>query len=297
LNHNATHRPLTVTAISTGNGSGIGGSFNNDTTTSGIEQLIISGGHITAQGSDFGIGGIGVQSLNLYGPAVLICNSSHFPVTATWIVLGNDFLLFVTEGSDLFSVSPSLSNDVSLAILFGKETEQNVENLSQIFLQIGSLDLPVETFWSFCVSGVVFKRCFGNESTKVKSLIVSLPSHGAYSIGAFGPGLAGFLEDSNGLSTFEVRSTNAFIAKARFVPFGSTVPTPSFSSTPTESDSNFFVILCILLGSFGFVVILHRVIIAIICRRWKRQRESTDPSSALALSLVDLRLLTVGKIV
>jgi hypothetical protein len=289
---------LKTAAVATGNGAGIGESSNGETSKN--EQLIISGGHITAQGAASGIGGLGVQSLNLSGPAVFICDSSQLPVTAGWIVLRNGFLLFVTEGSRLFNVSSYLSNDADLAILFRSETEANVEpleNLTQTLLHIGNLELPVETLWSFCVSGADFKRCFGNESTRIKSMIVSVPSIGSYSIEAFGAGLAGLLEDSTGSSKFEVDSRNTFIANARFVFFHSDVPTKSVSDTSRSTeqiDFSLTLILAIALGSFFFLVILHRVIIAIICRNWKRQEEPSNPSAALALSLVDLQPLTGG---
>jgi hypothetical protein len=136
----------------------------------------------------------------------------------------------------LFGVDPSSSNFVKLVILYESVTMENTESLSKLnttFLQIGNLTVPPSDDWMFCVSGVGYDDCFAARSSIMKSLIVSLPSLGNYSMKAFNDAVSGFLETREGVSIFSVASNRSFIAECYFVP----IATVSASPRPTVQFS------------------------------------------------------------
>jgi hypothetical protein len=196
------------------------------------------GGKIRANGTLAGIGSGGeggeVKLLRFSGNAVLTCdaNVSKFPVNASSIVISNASLMFITPRNRLFGVSPSNSNLFKLVILYESLTNQPQESLWKLnatFLQIGNLTIPQSNDWIFCVSDVGHNDCFPMRSSVVKSLIVSVPSVGNYSIRAFNNATSGFLETEEGVSILSVALNYSFFSKCHFVPDATATVAPSGS--------------------------------------------------------------------
>jgi hypothetical protein len=122
----------------------------------------------------------------------------------------------------LFRTSPSSSGSLNLTILFGDVTLEDVEpltGLSATFLQIGNLSFPGVPSWTFCVSGVGHEHRIDAQSSNVRSMIVTVPSGGTYSITAFSGATAGFLTTDEGNPSFEVAANGSFFPEGHFVPF------------------------------------------------------------------------------
>jgi hypothetical protein len=87
---------------------------------------------------------------------------------------------------------------------------------SVIFLQIANLSLP-HGRCEFCILSAASTRCFRTESTIVRSLIVSVPSEGGYSIRARAEDFAGFLAIADNEWSFGVGSNGVTVSDAYFV--------------------------------------------------------------------------------
>jgi hypothetical protein len=123
-----------------------------------------------------------------------------------------------------------------VGIFYEQTTSQDSEPLwllNSTFLQIGNVSAPTSDFWRFSVSGNGQEEVFDIESTEVKSLIVSVPSQGHYSIRALRSGSDGFFETDAGLWSFDVSSNFSFVPSAHFMTGG--LPTPAATATPTET--------------------------------------------------------------
>jgi hypothetical protein len=212
------------------------------------------GGTIRANGRLAGIGcggeGGAVGLLIFSGTAAVICNGGpgQFAVNASSIVLSNASVIFGTAGDRLFGVSPSREGRLSLAILYGNATSREAEPLSSLdapILQIGnvSFDPPLDgdgsaaVGWTFCVSGSDAGNCIAahfTEVREVKSVILSIPSLGSYSIRALLNGSGRVLETADEGALLTVSSNFSFIPVARFVvPPRSATPLPSATETFT----------------------------------------------------------------
>jgi hypothetical protein len=120
-------------------------------------------------------------------------------------------------------------------------TEQNNEPLSEldmILLQIGNLTVPRSNDWTFCISGMDHDDCFATESPRVKSMIVSIPSLGNYSMKAFNDATSGFLETGEGISIVSVASNRSFIKECHFVPDATAIATVAASPTIPKTISS-----------------------------------------------------------
>jgi hypothetical protein len=93
--------------------------------------------------------------------------------------------MITTSHNRVFGVSPLREGYLNLTLAYEKLTSRGSEPLwllNSTFVQIGNISLPISNFWKFCVSGIDYENCIDIESTKVKSLIFSVPSQGDYSI-------------------------------------------------------------------------------------------------------------------
>jgi hypothetical protein len=213
-----------ITASSSSDGAGIGSGDGTGTGSSIFVDLSILVGTIRANGTLAGIGsgGVGkVGHLTFSGRAVLICSSSNagtFPVNASSILFSDASAIFVTQRAPLFGVNPLHQGELNLTLMYGTVMADKAELLpsSATFLQIDNLSLPHGS-WEFCISGAASTRCFDTESTIVRSLIMSVPSQGSYSIRARAEDFAGFLAIADDNFAFNVAPTGVIVPHAYFV--------------------------------------------------------------------------------
>jgi hypothetical protein len=162
--------------------------------------------------------------------------TGKFPVNASSIVFSNDSFIFRTDRDPLFGVAPSRLNLPNFVITYGTVTKPEREPLSGLnvtFLQIGNVTAGQSSDGLLCVRGAIRKDCSQTRSSVMKSLIVSVPWEGNYSVELFGDAISGFLESQEGVSLFSVTSAHSFVADAHFVPFAAT---PSLAATPTSTE-------------------------------------------------------------
>jgi hypothetical protein len=193
-----------------------------------------------AGGTGIGVGSPRGQlnSLQLSGTSILNSNSNSVDhaVNATSIVIADASLVFETNGTCLFGSSPSKTGLIELAIFYHMVTVKGEEPLSEletVFLQIGNLSIPEDEKWTFCLSNGTYERCIGAPSDDVKSIVVSIPRLGNYSIQAFTDSRRGHLE-CDGNAVFHVNSNVSFFQIAVFVPVRSISPPPTPQLTPTD---------------------------------------------------------------
>jgi hypothetical protein len=234
-----------ITASSSSWGAGIGAGRGESGGKSFVETLAIMGGRISANGTLAGIGSGGeggeVKQLRFAGRAVLICDAifTKFPINASSIVLTNASLVFTTPRNRLFGVGPSSSGLLNLVIVYGNVTTQGSEPLSNLkatFLQIGNITVPLSNDWTICVSGSGYEHCSLTRSAVMKSLIVTVPLEGNYSIEVVSDAESGRLETTEHVSSFVVSSPNSFVAESVFIPFLATA-TPHASATSHATAS------------------------------------------------------------
>jgi hypothetical protein len=133
----------------------------------------------------------------------------------------------------LFTGTRSISGTSYLTILYGVLTDSeppDLDEFSGTFLHIGNLTLPAESGWIhvFCVSGPDFAKCFSDELMIARSLIVSVPAEGDYSISVMRGPVSGLLMPSGGPSLFPITSSYLFVDAVSVVfPTMSPVSTPS----------------------------------------------------------------------
>jgi hypothetical protein len=208
-----------------------------------IGKLALMGGRITANGTLAGIGSGGeggeVQSLIFAGSRLSIrcaANGTNFPVNASSILFSNASVIFETPGDRLFGVSPGKTGRLNLAVLFGAATShlsEPLSNLSTPLLQVGRLSSALSGDLTLCVtadSGDPREHCFEIQSPSLRSLIVTVGFPGLCSVTLSNATASGFLESSEGLSSFEVASDPFFISEGHFV----FAPRPTPTPTPTE---------------------------------------------------------------
>jgi hypothetical protein len=137
--------------------------------------------------------------------------------------------MITTPQNRVFGENPFREGSLSLSVAYESVTSGGLEPLSLLnstFLQIGNVGLPNSNFWTFCVSGIIQENCFDIRSTKVKSLLFSVPLQGNYSIRAFNEDVIGFIGRDADLYRFNVSSNFAFIANADFIPDSSSDSLP-----------------------------------------------------------------------
>jgi hypothetical protein len=209
-----------IAARSSSWGAGIGAGRGVNGGISFVRSLSIRGGKMTANGTLAGIGSGGeggeVELLRFSGNAVLTCdaNVTKFPVNASSIVFSNASLIFITSRNRLFGVSPSSSNLLNLVIVYLNVT--NEENgpllkLNGTLLEIGNVTIPLSSYWMLCMSGVGCEDWDETGSSSVKSLIVSIPSEGNYSVKMFCDVRTGLLETEQNVSIFTVSLARSFV--------------------------------------------------------------------------------------
>jgi hypothetical protein len=227
-----------IAASSSSWGAGIGAGRGVNDGKSFIGTLFIMGGRITANGTLAGMGSGGeggeVKQLRFTGSAVLTCdaNLTKSPINASSIILTTGSLAFTTPRNRLFGASPSGSGSLDLIIVYGNATMQGSEllsNLNATFLHIGNVTAPLSNDWRVCISGESREACYATRSPVVRSLLLSTPSQGNYSLKMFSDALSGTLERDGDLPTFVVAGTRSFVADAHFVPFQTPTPTGTFT--------------------------------------------------------------------
>jgi hypothetical protein len=250
-----------ITASSSNGGAGIGAGNGVIGGSSLVRNLSIHGGMITSKGTFAGIGSGGeggeVTIMTFSGNPMIICyaNLIHFPVNASSIIITNASLIFATPRNRLFGVSPSSSTLFKMMIMYGDVTRQGHEPVSKLnatFLQIENITAPLSKDWLFSVCGAGPEDCYQSRSTNVKSIIVTLPWQGNYSVKMFHETISGFLESEKDVSIFDVGSDHLFVPDAYFVPFGATL---SPTSTFTVSLQSRFLSRRLLLLRFGWFVL------------------------------------------
>jgi hypothetical protein len=174
---------------------------------------------------------------------VLICSSANAeksPVNAASILFSNASAIFVTHHAPLFGVRPLHEGELNLTLVYETAMADKAEllpNPPAIFLQIRNLSLP-HGRCEFCISGAASARCFGTESTIVRSLIVSVPSQGSYSMRARAEDFSGFLAIAVDDLSFDVASNGLNVSAAYFVADRTRTrpasPTVAATATPTS---------------------------------------------------------------
>jgi hypothetical protein len=255
-----------ITAMASMYGSGIGAGTRRSGEPSTIVNLSIFGGKITANGTDVAIGSGGfdseVQNLLFSGTAALICTAttSQFAVNALSIVLSHASLVFATQNNQLFGVNPSSQGPLKLAILYGSVKSEGSERLSGLngtFLQIGHMKINFDpnqdsgsALDAFCISSAVpfHEQCFPIQSFPLKSVIVSVPWYGHYSIRTMLNQQSAFLQTFDGQSVLQVFSDYTFIEGAQF-----RFPVASSTQTFTVKLQAFLNVRKVFLGSRLFL--------------------------------------------
>jgi hypothetical protein len=207
-----------------------------------VEDLSILGGTIRANGTLAGIGsggdGCRVGRLTFGGTAVMICSSADagkFPVNAASIRFLDASAVFVTPRAPLFGVRPLHQGKLNLTLVYQTAMADKTEllpNSPAIFLQILNLTLPPGRC-EFCIFSAASTRWFGTEPTIVRSLIVSVPSEGNYSIRARAEDFTGFLAIAHDDFAFDVASNSSIVSDAYFV--ADATRTASLRATATST--------------------------------------------------------------
>jgi hypothetical protein len=189
-------------------------------------------------GLDPGVRGGSVGQLTFSGSAVLICscaNATKSSVNASSILFSRASAIFVTQRAPLFGVIARHQGELNLTLVYETAMADKTELLpgSVIFLQIRNFSLP-HGRCEFCISGAASTRCFGTESTIVRSLIVSVPSEGNYSIRARAENFSRFLAIADDDLSFDVESNGTIVSDAYFVADTTrAIPAPTASSSLT----------------------------------------------------------------
>jgi hypothetical protein len=169
---------------------------------------------------------------------------TRLPVNASLIVFSNTSLVFETRHDQLFGTTPLSLDSLNLTILYEVVRVRNRESFSglkAIFLQIGHLSLPRSGDWMFCICGMDYEHCITRQSSKVKSMIVIVPSVGSSWIIGFSDRISGFIETDECWSVLTVGSNLSFVGNGRFVLFPATdPPTASAAVTATATATGAF---------------------------------------------------------
>jgi hypothetical protein len=220
-----TIKNATASGSSSGDRSGAGigtGSvyLGGDT---GVGTMTIEDSNVTGTVSGGGGSGIGTgwtQSGNTAIGSLLlsrvraVCSSLRAPnisVSNAWIFAPNP---------GLFQAAPTVSGALTLFYGNAANAAQESKLAGVPHLSIGSLSLPVEGGWRFCISG---QDCSPYFSEVIRGVFALVPSPGSYSVVAEGP-LKGLLGPSEGSNSFGVSASGSFYSVAYFI--GPT-PTPS----------------------------------------------------------------------
>jgi hypothetical protein len=218
----------TITTTCTGSsalGAGIGtGQVQKDrgSCTSTFTNLTITGGVVSARSggsasSGYAIGprtGGTFDVLQLSGTTTV----KGARLRASSILLSDGSLLFVTDQSTLFLVTPSVSGTVDIAVLFSIKTAENAPTFSWLnrpVLRIGELKDVAGSGRNLCLLSSGTGRCFSDPLILLQSLAVSVPGPGNYSISVQGGGPAGYLAEPDGPPEFVVESTGLFVPVAQ----------------------------------------------------------------------------------
>jgi hypothetical protein len=304
-----------ITATSSGDDSGIGSGSSSGGGASTVTNLAIMSGNITASSSE-GHSGIGsgssndggastVKLLRFSGTVMLFCRG-NFPINASSIILSNTSLTISTPLKCVVGENPFREGSLNLSIAYENATSAGLEQLwglNSTVLQIGNVSLPDSNFWTFCISAIGYENCFDIKSTKVKSLLFSVPFQGSYSIRAFKEGSMGFIGTEACLWPFDVSSNFSFIPSAKFTVYSLPVPSncPTRSHSPAMSDSlqlrsasnfsdskgldglNSGVVIGIASGSAVIFLVLLGLVIFFCCRRKMKKKEesSSEPDEIL----------------
>jgi hypothetical protein len=199
------------------------------------------GGRITADGPLAGIGSGGeggeVGMLTFSGSDLRIAcpaNGTKLPVSASSIRFSNASVIIETPGDRLFGVNPAQLGGLKLTILFGSATSNLSEPLSKLnatLLQIGRLNPALSGDCTLCVRALSSDsgdRCLAIGSSRVESLIFSIPLRGTHSVTASNATVDFILATPGGVSSFEVDSDRFFIPEGHCKFFGRT-PTQAFT--------------------------------------------------------------------
>jgi hypothetical protein len=242
-----------ITASSSSNGSGIGSGRGTVPFSSIVVHLSILGGTIRANGTLAGIGSGGeggaVGQLTFSGTPVLICscaNAGKSPVNASSILFSDASAVFVTQRAPRFGVTPYHQGELNLTLVYETAMADKAELLpsSVIFLQIHNISMP-DGRCEFCILSAASTSCFRTESTIARSLIVSLPSEGNYSIRARAEDFAGFLAIADDCFSFGVGSNGVTVSDAYFVSESTRTISASpgvTSATATASSTSAFTL-------------------------------------------------------
>jgi hypothetical protein len=126
-----------------------------------------------------------VSRLYLSGPAIVKSNS----VQVSDVALSGGLLIFIAEFGPFFqgTLVKSGTSDLDLAILYATTTDADLGDVSSLgtladVLRIQNVTMPAGGGWSLCLFFFGFERRFFDEFTDVRSLVVSVPRPGNYSI-------------------------------------------------------------------------------------------------------------------
>jgi hypothetical protein len=213
---------------------GIGaGHANNGNAT--IDILTISNANVAAtssSGAAIGHNGIvgtsrsEVKSLNLIGNVrmVLRPGPQHRPIQAVSLALSNAAVVVLIQEPPLFAETSVTADSFSLAVLYENITSSSDPGLRELpgnWLEIGNLSYPGEPRWTLCIAKNERRRCFDMDfpgADRAKSLAISIPSDGNYSLTAFSDRMSGRFITSSHNGSFEVTPFQSFIPTVQFIP-------------------------------------------------------------------------------
>jgi hypothetical protein len=217
---------------------------------------------------------VGVGPLVVFEGDVRIDGRSdgHAPVEGGRIRASKSSIVAVTPDRRVFGSAIENDGSSSLLLLYGKETVNGDELLSQWkgpLLQVGRLRLSPGA-WTVCLNATNYERCFELDAAVVKSFTASLPAHGNYVLRASSLSQAGHLEGESG--AFFAVDGLAFVPEVKYVDGDVSRPAPTRGpdSTPSQSEANRkSLIIGVSVGAA--VVVIALVIVAIVCCRRRRK--------------------------
>jgi hypothetical protein len=141
--------------------------------------------------STFAIGSASVDLWSLSGCRFVECDGNG-GVNAASLMISDASLMFVTNRSSLFGVSPSSRSSFDLFIAYREVTSNQNERLSSLlgpFLHVDHLmipepDSPPFGFWArkgTFNGDKSFERCIERTVGRIQSVVVKAPGEGLYS--------------------------------------------------------------------------------------------------------------------
>jgi hypothetical protein len=224
--------------ITTHQGTGIGSGWvsPDNPGTLRADNLMICGGDITCK--SLGGGSVSdssyVDTISIIASVVL--NVLDSAVNASQILLSHVKLITAATATRLFGVTPNVSGEVDLTLLYTTTYQLAVEPFANIAaLELGSLNLPRSENWTLQVLAKheSWAKSFPVDSSPVKRCFVTVAAAGKYGGLAASRVSSGYLQNGS-FDTFAIQRSTMFLPEVHVI-----VTSRSTEQTQPASEHSF----------------------------------------------------------